>query len=94
MSVTATHVRRPAETDASQRQILRRVDHAVRIGERELRYQLDRKDNHPLAHAAELLDVLAELEDQGLVERELSLRLTAEGRARLAVLTATAQVPS
>jgi hypothetical protein len=38
-----------------------RVDRAVRIGEAELRYQLDRKDDHPLARSEELLDVLAEL---------------------------------
>jgi hypothetical protein len=70
-------------TDSVQRQILLRVDRAVRIGEGELRYQLDRKDQHPLAHADELLDVLAELEARGLVEAELCFRLTAEGRARL-----------
>jgi hypothetical protein len=72
---------RPADTE---RQILLRVDRAVGIGERELRYQLDRKDNHPLAQAEELLDVLVELEDLGLVESELCFGLTAEGRARLA----------
>ena len=86
MGATATHARRPIETDAWERQILRRVDRAVRIGERELRYQLDRKDDHPLAQADELLDVLAELEDLGLVESELSFRLTAAGRTRLAGL--------
>jgi hypothetical protein len=31
-----------------ERQILLRVDRAVRIGEGELRYQLQRKDDHPL----------------------------------------------
>jgi hypothetical protein len=66
-------------------QILHRVDRAVLIGERELRYQLDRKDDHPLAQADELLDVLADLEQQGLVESELCFRLTPEGRTRLAV---------
>lgn len=66
--------------------MLLRVDRAVLIGERELRYQLRRKDDHPLAEADELLDVLAELEDLGLVESELCFRLTAEGRARLAGL--------
>jgi hypothetical protein len=84
MSATTTHARRPAPTDAIERQILRRVDRAVRISERELRYQLDRKDNHPLAQADELLDVLAELDDLGLVESELCFRLTAEGRELLA----------
>src|SRR4051812_48244343 len=83
MSATTTHVRRPASTDAVARQILRRVDRAVRIGERELRYQLDRKDNHPLAQADELLDVLAELDELGLVESELCFRLTGAGRELL-----------
>ena len=72
--------RLPAGTE---RQILVRVDRTVLIGERELRYQLERKDDHPLAQADELLDVLAELEELGLVESELSFRLTAAGRARL-----------
>jgi hypothetical protein len=67
-----------------ERQILVRVDHAVRIGEGELRYQLERKDNHPLAREDELLDVLAELEQHGLVEAELCFRLTPEGRECLA----------
>ena len=77
---------RSSVTGAGERQILHRVDRAVRIGERELRYQLQRKDEHPLAESDELLDVLAELEQQGLVESELCFRLTAEGRARLAGL--------
>jgi hypothetical protein len=70
--------------DSAQRQILVRVDRAVRVGERELRYQLERKDNHPLAREDELLDVLANLGALGLVEAELCFRLTPEGRARLA----------
>jgi hypothetical protein len=65
------------------RQILNRVDRAVRIGERERRYQLDRKHNHPLANSTELLFVLAELEELGLVEAELCFRLTEDGRQRL-----------
>jgi hypothetical protein len=72
--------RPPADTD---RQILLRVDRAVRIGEVELRYQLERKDDHPLAREDELLDVLADLEALGLVEAELYFRLTAAGRERL-----------
>jgi hypothetical protein len=71
---------------ATERQILLRIDRAVRVGERELRYQLDRKDNHPLAQTGELLDVLAELEGLGLVESERYFRLTAEGHVRLAEL--------
>ena len=77
--------------DPAQRQILVRVDRAVRVGEGELRYQLQRKDNHPLARADELLDLLAELEDLGLVESERCFRLTAEGRARLAALCAASE---
>jgi hypothetical protein len=72
---------RPADTE---RQILLRVDRAVRIDEGELRYQLAHKDHHPLAEADELLDVLAELEQLGLVEAELCFRLTEVGRERLA----------
>jgi hypothetical protein len=72
--------------DVGERQILVRVDRGgILIGERELRYQLERKDNHPLARADELLDVLADLEAQGLLEAELCFRLTAKGRERLAV---------
>jgi len=71
----------PADTE---RQILVRVDHAVRIGEAELRYQLEHKDHHPLAREDELLDVLVDLEALGLVEAELYFRLTREGRRRLA----------
>jgi hypothetical protein len=72
----------PADTE---RQILVRVDRGgIHIGERELRYQLERKDDHPLARADELLYVLAEIEARGLIEAELCFRLTPEGRARLA----------
>src|SRR5258708_7815836 len=63
------------------RQILVRVDRGgIHIGEGELRYQLDRKDAHPLAQEDELLDVLADLEARGLLEAELCFRLTAAGR--------------
>jgi hypothetical protein len=58
------------------------------VGEGELRYQLERKDHHPLAQADELRDVLGDLEQQGLVEAELCFGLTAEGRVRLAALDA------
>jgi hypothetical protein len=83
--MAGTAPRLPARAEL---QILHRVDRAVLIGERELRYQLGRKDDHSLAQADELLDVLADLEQQGLVESELCFRLTAEGRARLAGLNA------
>jgi hypothetical protein len=73
--------------DLAEHQILVRVDRGgILIGERELRYQLERKDNHPFARADELLDVLAEIEARGLIEAELCVRLTAEGRAQLADL--------
>ena len=66
-------------------QILLRVARGgVHIEERELRYQLERKDNHPLAQEHELLDVLAEMKEGGLIEAELCFRLTAQGRALLA----------
>jgi hypothetical protein len=85
MSPTPTGVRSPTGADAAERQILVRVDRGgIRIEERELRYQLERKDNHPLAQADELLDVLAELEARGLIEAELCFRLTRQGRAQLA----------
>jgi len=84
MTTAMTSVRPELGADATDHVILVRVDRAVRVGERELRYQLERKDQHPLAHEAELLDVLAELEEQGLVESELSFRLTARGRQQLA----------
>jgi hypothetical protein len=48
MSTTATHAHH-LDTDVSERQILQRVDRAVKVGEAQLRYQLDRKDHHPLA---------------------------------------------
>jgi hypothetical protein len=65
------------------RQILQRVDRAIHIGERELRYQLEHKHDHPLAQSGELLSVLAELEELGLVEAELCFKLTDRGRQRL-----------
>jgi len=68
--------------------MLLRVDRAVRVGERELRYQLEHKDEHPLAQADELLDVLVQLEAEGLVDSELTFRLTPAGRERLAGLDA------
>jgi hypothetical protein len=64
-----------------EHQILVRVNRGgMHIGEGELRYQLERKDAHPLAEADELLDVLASLEARGLLKGELCSRLTAQGR--------------
>jgi hypothetical protein len=79
-----------AAVDAVERQILVRVDRGgILIGEGELRYQLQRKDNHPLAQADELMDVLAEIEARGILKAELRFRLTKEGRVRLAELDDT-----
>jgi hypothetical protein len=76
----------PASLDVGEQQILVRVDRGgIHIGEGELRYQLERKDAHPLARADELLDVLADLEARGLLQAELCFRLTARGREQLVV---------
>jgi hypothetical protein len=78
----------PAALESGERQILVRVDRGgILIAEGELRYQLVREDAHPLARAPELLDLLAELEDRGLIDGERCFRLTADGRARLAEFT-------
>jgi hypothetical protein len=77
MSAISAEESRCRTVDAEERQILHRVDRGgIQIGERELRYQLERKDSHPLAREDELLDVLAELEARGLLEAELCFRLT------------------
>jgi hypothetical protein len=76
-----------AAVAGAERPILLRVQRGgILIGEGELRYQLDRKDHHPLAQADELLDVLGEIEARGLLKAELCFRLTVAGRARLADL--------
>jgi len=89
---TTMSVRPDLGADATDRLILLRVDRAVRVGEHELRYQLEHKDEHPLAEADELLDVLAGLEAEGLVESEWTFRLTARGRERLAGLVDSSAV--
>jgi hypothetical protein len=77
----------PDAVAGAEHPVLRRIDRGgIHAGESELRYQLERKDRHPLARAPELLDVLAELEDRALITSELCLRLTAAGRRRLAEL--------
>jgi hypothetical protein len=74
----------PANATDEERQILVRIDRGgAAICESELRYQLDTKDRHPIAHRADLLDLLAELEERGLIESALHFRLTAHGRAEL-----------
>ena len=68
---------------AGERQVLNRIDRGLRCLEEELRYQLERKDAHPLARSPELLDVLIDLEARGLVRSELTFALTADGRRAL-----------
>ena len=73
---------RPLSPD--ERQILVRIEQGgLAICEAQLRYQLETKDEHPLAGRLERLDVLAELEQRGLIESALHFRLTARGRAEL-----------
>ena len=69
--------------DDRERQILHRISRGMRSSESELRYQLERKDEHPLAQSPQLLDVLADLEERGLISSELYFRLTPAGRALL-----------
>ncbi len=65
-------------TREPQREILTRIAcGGLLICETELRYQLAR-DGH---HGPELLDLLAELQQQGLIESEIHYRLTQEGAA-------------
>jgi hypothetical protein len=66
----------PAELE---REILARIDRGVHICEAELRYKL-RWDDH--RHGS-LLELLAELERQGLIESAIHYRLTEHGRAQL-----------
>jgi hypothetical protein len=74
----------PVAATPPEQQILVRIEQGgLAICEAQLRYQLDTKDQHPLASAAELLDLLAELEDRGLIESALHFRLTARGRGAL-----------
>lgn len=71
----------------AERQVLERIERGgMHVSELELRYQLEHKDEHILARAPELLDVLAAFEQQALIESELCFRLTPRGRARLARL--------
>jgi len=57
MASSTMRARPEVGMDATEQPILLRVDRAVRVGEGELRYQLEHKDHHPLAHQDELLDV-------------------------------------
>jgi hypothetical protein len=81
--VMASSTGMDGQVSASERQILNRIDGGINCPESELRYQLDRKDQHPLARDELLLDVLAELEERGLIESELYFRVTDRGRAEL-----------
>ncbi len=55
----------------------------IRQTESELRYQLAKR-NHPLAEGPDLYKCLVEFEREGLIQTELTLALTDEGRSRLA----------
>jgi hypothetical protein len=68
---------------ASERQILVRIDGGIKTPEEELRYQLDRKVQHPLATDERLIDLLADLEERGLIRSMLCFELTDRGRAEL-----------
>lgn len=80
MTVVAIETQRrdiPAELE---REILARIDRAgLHICEAELRYTLRWDDQ---AHGS-LLELLDELETQGLIESALNFRLTDRGRAQL-----------
>ncbi|MGA2924858.1 MAG: hypothetical protein ABSG43_02500 [Solirubrobacteraceae bacterium] len=68
-----------AVVDDRDREILARIDRGgLAICEAELRHTLRWTDKQ-----GELLDVLADLERQGLIESALHFRLTDHGRARL-----------
>jgi hypothetical protein len=75
----AAPARRTApDTREPHREILTRIARAgLLICETELRYQLA----HHGHHGPELLDLLAELQQQGLIESEIHYRLTPEGVA-------------
>lgn len=77
-----------------ERQILVRIDRAVQVPEPELRYQLARKDHHPLAEASELLDELVDLEARGLIRSTLHFALTGAGTAELASPDIDSEGPS
>jgi len=79
MAVVAIETRqRPVPVDLEQ-EILARIDRGVQICEAELRYKLRWDDRR---HGS-LLELLDELERQGLIESALHLRLTDHGRERL-----------
>lgn len=79
MTVVAIETRQlpvPAEVE---REILARIDRAVLICEAELRYKLRWNEQNDGC----LLDLLDELERDGLIESALHFRLTDRGRAQL-----------
>ena len=78
MTVVAMH-QRPVPADL-EREILARIDRAgLQVCEAELRHTLRWDDP---AHGS-LLELLAELERQGLIESALHFRLTDHGRTQL-----------
>jgi len=80
-AATKVAVRRRVAPDAGERDILSTVRRGlVKLDGGELRWALTRE--------RELLGVLADMHDQGLICCELRFRLTDDGRARLAGLVA------
>lgn len=79
MSTATDTTSAAAPLAADELSILISVDRAVAISEEELRYQLAKR-RHPLADRAELLDLVADLEDRGLLRSSLYFKLTPEGR--------------
>jgi hypothetical protein len=65
--------------DALRQEVLARIDRGVQICEAELRYKLRWNERE----GGCLLDVLDELERQGLIESAIHFRLTDQGRTQL-----------
>ena len=77
VAIATKQLELPAELE---QEILARIDRAgLHICEAELRYKLRWDDD---THGS-LLELLDELESQGLIESELHFRLTDRGRAQL-----------
>jgi DNA-binding PadR family transcriptional regulator len=64
----------------AEQRVLARLARVLGGSERELRYQLEHKDQHPLDRG-QLLALLDELEARGLIVSALRFRLTPAGRA-------------
>jgi hypothetical protein len=79
MTIVAIETRQRPITVELEQEILARIDRAgLLVCEAELRYKLRWNDSH-----GSLLELLDELERQGLIESALHFRLTDHGRERL-----------